>query len=121
MKTMIKLGLAVLAVGVLIAGAEGVALADHNRPNLGTTGQPGNAPDYNYPMDTTQPGWSHGIQGGGYVGYPPDYSNAPDNNGWTPKGADGTGVSAAPQTSQAAPAVPVAPFLGNDQRSSHSS
>lgn len=112
MKAMTKLGVAVLAVGLLIAGAEGVALAGHGNVYV---------PDYNYPMDTTQPGWIHNIQGGGYVGYPPDYSTAPDNTGWSPMESTETGVSAAPQTSQAQPAVPVAPFLGNDQRSSHSS
>ena len=78
MKTLTKTVLAMLAVGLLVAGAEGVALAEHNKPNLDATGHPGYAPDYNYPMDTTQPGWMHDGQSGGYVGYPPDYSNVPD-------------------------------------------
>ena len=82
MKTMAKTVLAVLAVGLLVWGVEGVALADHNNPNLAETGHPGVASDYNYPMDTSQSGWIHNMQGGGYVGYPPDYSNVPNDQGW---------------------------------------
>ncbi len=82
MKRMAKTALALLAVVFLVWGLEGVALADHNRPNLAETGHPGIAPDYNYPLDTAQPGWAHSIQSGGYVGYPSDYSDAPDSQGW---------------------------------------
>ncbi len=106
MKTLTKTVLAVLAIGCLVWGAEGVALADHNNPDLAQTGQPGYAPDYNYPMNTSQAGWTHNTASGGGVGYPPDYSNVPT---WLPKGSADTGVSAQPQASQAQPAVPVAP------------
>ena len=121
MKTMAKMGLAVLAIGLLVGGMEGLALASPNNPNLAETGHPGVAPDYNYPMDTSQPGWMHNVQGGAYVGYPPDYSSTPNSNGWIPMGSAEAGVSTPPQTSQAQPVVPVAPYLGNDQRSHHSS
>ena len=110
-----------LAVGLLVAGLNGIALADHNNPNLAETGHPGYAPDYSAPMDTSQPGWMHNIQGHEYVGYPEDYSSAPKTNGWIPMGSDAGGVRAQPQTSQTQPVVPVAPYLGNDQRSHHSS
>lgn len=118
MKTMTKTILVVLAVGLLVWGVEGIALADHNNPTLAQTGRPGYDPDYYAPMDTTQPGWMHSIPSGGYVGYPPDYSNVPT---WIPKGSAAPEVTAPPQTSQAQPVVPVAPYLGNDQRSHHSS
>jgi hypothetical protein len=118
MKTMAKTALAVLAVALLVGGVEGVALADHNNPNLAETGHPGVAPDYNYPMDTSQPGWLHSIPSGGYLGYPPDYRNVPT---WIPKGSAAPEVTAPSQTSQAQPVVPVAPYLGNDQRSHHNS
>lgn len=112
MKNMIRTVLAVFAVGLFVWGAPGVALADHNNPNLAETGHPGYEPDYYAPMDTTQPGWIHSMQSGGYVGYPPDYSNVPN---WIPKESAGAGVSAQPQTPQAQPVVPFAPYPGTEQ------
>lgn len=121
MKTMAKTVLAVLAVGVLVWGVAGVALAGDKSPDMTAPGYTGYPSEYYGSMNTTQSGWIHNMQGGGYVGYPPDYSNAPNDQGWTPMGSAEAGVSTPPQTSHAQPVVPVAPFLGNDQRSSHSS
>ena len=118
MKSVMKIAVALVAVGLLVGGPAGVALADHNRPGLAETGHPGEVPGYYAPLDTTQPGWIH-MQGGAYVGYPPDYSNTPNSQGWIPMGAPESSLSTPPQTAQAQPPVAVAPFLGNDMRSSH--
>jgi hypothetical protein len=92
MTAMKKAILVLLAVGVLVGGAAGVAVAEANNPNLITTHHPGYAPDHNYPMNTTQPGWEH----------------------WDSMGSDIAGVSAPAPTSQGEPVVPVP---GNDERS----
>ncbi len=112
MKTMAQTVLVVLAVGVLVGGVAGVALAADKSPDMTAPGYTGYPPEYYGSMNTTQSGWIHNMQGGGYVGYPPDYSNAPNDQGWTSMGSA--------QPSQAQPVVPVAPYLGNDERSHHS-
>src|SRR5512146_1914600 len=61
-KNVKKAVLAVLTVGVLVGSVAGVALAGHNNPNLETTGHPGYAPDYYYPMTTAQSGPTQGIR-----------------------------------------------------------
>ncbi|MBP1778925.1 MAG: hypothetical protein H6Q86_4936 [candidate division NC10 bacterium] len=121
MKTMAKTVLAMLAVGVLVGGMAGVVLAADKSPDMTAPGYTGYPSEYYGAMDTTQSGWIHNMQGGGYVGYPPDYSNTPNDQGWTPMGRAQAGVSAPAPTSHAQPVVPVAPYLGNDQRSHHSS
>ena len=79
MKTLMKFFLAVVAVGLVVWGVEGVALA----------AQGVYIPDYSSPTNTTQPGWMHNIPGNAYVGYPPDYSTAPKTNGWINEGQQG--------------------------------
>ncbi len=79
MKSTINLILTVLAVGLLIWGTAGMALA----------AQGVYISDYSSPMDTTQPGWTHDIPGNAYVGYPPDYSSAPNAHGWINEGSQG--------------------------------
>ena len=102
--------LVVLAVGLLVGGAIGVAQAqsagtaseayhgsignnvsyppnyngfqDTNGflPNAPAGGYVGYPPDYTNAPNTT--GWVHNAPAGGYVGYPPDYTNAPNTTGW---------------------------------------
>jgi len=95
MKTLKKSILVALAVGVLTVGVQGLAMASQNGP----------IPDYSTPLDTAQPGWIHDVHAGGYMGYPPDYSNPVNTSGWGPVGQAGTETAAQP-------AVPIAPSLG---------
>ncbi len=95
-----------------------MAVAADNSPDMTAPGYTGYPPEYYGAMHTAQPGWNHQLQGGAYVGYPPDYSNVPNDQGWIPMGSAQPEVST---PSHAQSVVPVAPFLGNDQRSSHSS
>ncbi len=120
MKTAGKTIFTLFAVGVLVWGAAGMALAADKGADMTAPGYTGYPPNYYGSTDTTQSGWIHNMQGGGYVGYPPDYSNAPNDQGWTPMGPAQAGVSASAPTPHAQPVVPVAPYLGNDQRSHHS-
>ena len=61
MKTMMtpmkKAVLALLAVGVMVGGMEGVALAEKNDPNPATTRDLGTPLNYTSPMETAQTGW----------------------------------------------------------------
>jgi hypothetical protein len=101
MKRVVGMAVTSLPSDSWCGGLEGVALADHNKPNLVETGHRGYAPDYNYPLDTTQPGWADNIQSGGYVGYPSDYSNAPDREGRMHNIQGGGNVGYPPDSSNA--------------------
>ena len=120
MKQLTKTVLAMLAAGLLIGGVTGLALAQSASPYNGAGG-----PDVSYPPNyngiQSLNGFTNEGQAGGYTGYPPDYSNAPNSNGWIHMGPNGVEMGAPSPTSHAQPVVPVAPYLGDDQRSSHTS
>jgi len=91
----------VLAVGLLIGGAMGMAQAQSaGTPPAGTEAYHGSmGPAVSYPPayygNTNVNGWTHDEKAGGYVGYPPDYSTTPNTNGWI-HGAKSGGYSGYP-------------------------
>jgi hypothetical protein len=84
----VKTLLVVLAVGLLVGAAVGMAQAQNaGAPPGGMEAYHGYAgPAVSYPSDyngfRNVDGWDHNIQAGGYAGYPTDYSNGPNTSGW---------------------------------------
>ena len=81
MKNLMKMVLAVFAVGLVLGGSAAMALAQSAQGMGSSTPR--------YPSDdswtgATKPGSMSNYQGGGYTSYPPDpdYANATKSNGW---------------------------------------
>ncbi len=104
MKGVTRMLLPVIAVGFLVVGSAGVALAANKSPDMTAPGYTGYPPNYYGAMSTSKPGWEHNMKSGGYKGYPPDYSNVPT---WIPKASatPAAGIHAKAMPSQPAPAV----------------
>lgn len=95
MTSMKKMVVAVFAIGLVVAGMHGVALAGKNNPNLAATGHPGYAPDYYYPMTTAQSGQGQNVR-----------RDVPGSRYWNAEGAVGDAANSQPTSSRTPDVVP---------------